>query len=94
MHVLTIIIYRVQYYIKYGWDQCLVDPDKGIHSQRKLAAAQQPRSVSFELLHSLPSADDPQWTKRLYKIPKITFSTIYDRKVLLKRVSYLESVGQ
>ena len=49
------------------------------------------------MLCSFPSEDDPQWSNRLYKIPEISFSTIYDflvdRKVLLKRVSYLECVA-
>ena len=40
---------------------------------------------------------DPQWTTKLCKLPKITFGTIYDflvdRKVLLKKVSYLESIA-
>ena len=87
----------MQCYIEYGWDQYLVDPDKGANSRRKLAAAHTPQSLASRLLCSLPAEDDPQWTNRLYKIPKITFSTIYDflvdRKVLLRRVSYLECIA-
>ena len=42
------------------------------------------------------NVDDQQWTTKLCDLPKITFSTIYnflvERKVLLQRVSYLESL--
>lgn len=38
-----------------------------------------------------------QWTNRLYNLPKITFSTIYDylvdRKLVLKKVACLESIA-
>ena len=92
-----VFVCRVQCYINYGWDQYLVDPDKGANIRHKLAAAQHPKSLTSRLLCSFPSEDDPQWTNRLYKIPEVSFSTIYDflvdRKVLLKRVSYLESVA-
>ena len=92
-----VFVYRVQCYINYGWDQYLVDPYKGANIRRKLAAAQHPKSLTSMLSCSFPSEDDPQWTNRLYKIPEVSFSTIYDflvdRKVLLKRVSYLESVA-
>ena len=83
-------------YIKYGWDKLLVDPDNGENCHRKLAATYIPGSVSVKLFQSVPSAQDMQWTTRLYKIPKITFSTIYDylvdRKLVIKKVAYLESV--
>ena len=92
---------RVQCYINYGWDQHLVDPDKGANSRKKLAAAvaaaAAAESLPSRLLHPVPAADDTLWTSRLYRIPKITFSTIYDflvdRKVLLRRVSYLEGIA-
>ncbi|XP_065903217.1 uncharacterized protein [Dysidea avara] len=92
------LIERVQCYINYGWDQHLVDPDKEANSRKKLAAAvDDPQSLPSRLLHSVPAADDTLWTSRLYKIPKITFSTIYDflvdRKVLLRRVSCLEGIA-
>ena len=87
----------MQYYIKYGWDQYLVDPDKGANSRRKLAAVQNPQSLTSKLLLSIPNENDPLWENRLYRIPKITFSTIYDflvdRKVLLRRVSCLECIA-
>lgn len=55
------------------------------------------QSLSSKLLHSVPAEDDSEWTSRLYKIPDITFSIIYeflvDRKILLKRVSYLECIA-
>ena len=90
-------MYRVQCYINYGWDQNLVDPDKGANIRRKLAAAQHPECLTSKLLCAFPSEDDPLWTNRLYKSPEVSFSTIYDflvdRKVLLKHVSYLESVA-
>ena len=65
-------------YIKYGWDKLLVDPDNGENCHRKLAATYIPGSVSGKLFQSVPSVEDTQWTTRLYNIPKITFSTIYD----------------
>lgn len=77
----------------------LVDPDKGLNIQRKLAslAAQKPESLSSKIFQSLPKLDDPLWTKQLIQLPKITFSVIYDflvdRKVILRKVSYLESVA-
>ena len=63
---------------------------------QELAAVNNPQSLPSKLLHSVPAEDDSEWTSRLYKIPDITFSTIYellvDRKILLKRVSYLECI--
>ena len=97
--IIAIIVsfYRVQCYIKFGWDQNLVDPDKGANSHEKLAAVTNSLSLPSKLLHSVPAEDDPEWTSRLYKIPDINFSSIYeflvDWKVLLKRVSYLECVA-
>ena len=92
LHVICVC--RVQCYIEYGWDQYLVDPDKGANSRRKLAAVHTSQSLASRLLSSVPAEDDPQWTNRLYKIPKITFSTMYDflvdRKVMLRQVSYPE----
>ena len=32
------LAYRVNYYMKYGWDQYLVDPDRGVNCQKKLTA--------------------------------------------------------
>jgi len=32
-----IFVCRVECYIKFGWDHLLVDPDKGLNSQRKLS---------------------------------------------------------
>lgn len=94
-----VLFCRVNYYIKYGWDQYLVDPDQGANCRRKLSslAGRNPQCLSFKLLEALPGVNDPQWTTRLYKLPKVTFGTIYDflvdRKVLLKQVSYLESIA-
>ena len=54
-----------------------------------------PGTESYNLLRSLPSQKDVDWTKRLYLLPTITFSTIYDflvdRKMLLRKVSYIEN---
>jgi len=84
-------------YIKYGWDKLLVDPDNGNNCCRKLATSCIPGSISVTLFQSVPSAQDKGWTSRLYSIPKITFGTIYnylvDRKLVLKKVTCLESVA-
>ena len=52
----------------------------------------------MKLLQAVPNVDDQQWTTKLCDLPKITFSTIYnyflvEHKVLLQRVSYLESLA-
>jgi len=89
----------VNCYIKHGWDQYLVDPDRGKNCHKKLVsvASKQPDSLSFQLLQAVPPTNDPEWTSQLHKLPKVTYSTIYnflvDRKVPLKKVSYLESVA-
>lgn len=74
----------------------MVDPDNGENCHRKLAATYIPGSVSGKLFQSVPSVEDTQWTTRLYNIPKITFSTIYDylvdQKLVIKKVACLESV--
>ena len=60
------VIYRVKYYIKYRWDYYLVDPDRGVNCQRKLAGTQGSQSVSLNLLRSILHAKDSRWTSRLY----------------------------
>ena len=89
--------YRVHCYIKYGWDQYLIDPDRGVNCLKKLMLTLPPESLSYELLRSLPEYDDPEWTSQLHKLPRVTFSTIYrlvvDRKVRLKKASYLEEIA-
>lgn len=81
-------------YIQFGWDQYLVDPDKGLKCRRKLTAIHKPASEPHSLFKSLPSPDDKEWTKSLQCLPTITFNTIYDflvdRKILLKKVSHIE----
>jgi len=83
-------------YIKYGWHKLLVDPDNGENCCRKLASSCIPGSMSATLFQSVPSAEDKEWTSRLYNVPKITFGTIYDylvdRKLAIKKVTCLESV--
>ena len=77
----------------------MIDPDQGVNSRHKLTslAAKCPDSLPFKLLQAVPDVSDPEWTTKLCKLPKITFGTIYDflvdRKVLLKKVSDLESVA-
>ena len=89
---------RVNCYIKFGWDQYLIDPDRGTNCLKKLISILPTQSLSYDLIRSLPKYDDPQWTARLHELPKITFSTIYsflvDRKVSLKKVSYLEGISE
>ena len=91
--------FRVEFYIRYGWYHLLVDPDRDVNVQKKLTnvAAQQPGSLSYTIFQSLPKPGDPLWTKQLVQLPMITFSTIYkflvDRKIVLSKVSYLESIA-
>ena len=81
---------RVNCYLKYGWDQYLIDPDRGANCLKKLKLMLPPQSLSHDLIRLLPKYDDPQWTMRLHELPKVTFSTIYsflvDRKVSLKKL--------
>ena len=88
---------RVKLYIQYGWDKYLVDPDHGINSQRKLATTRGSSSTCIRLMKSVPAPEDILWTNRLYNLPGITFGTIYDhlidRKVVLKKISYLENIA-
>ena len=91
-----LIFCRVEVYIKYGWDQLLVDPDKGLNMRKKLTsfAAQHSESLLYRIYQSIPKPKDPL---QLIQLPKITFGTIYDflvdRKVILPEVSYLESIA-
>jgi len=90
---------RVNDYIKYGWDQCLVDPDHGANCRRKLRclAAGNPQYSSLKILDALPDVSDPEWTTELAKLPKVTFGTIFDflvdRRVFFRNVSHLESIA-
>ena len=93
------VYFRVCDYIKYGWDVLLIDPDDGENIQRKLQATDSfNNSCDNSLIRSVPPAKDPQWTKALYKAPKVTFGTIFrflvDRKVLLKKVVHIENVSE
>jgi len=87
---------RVNDYIKYGWDQCLVDPDHGANCRCKLSclASGNPQYSSPKILDALPDVSDPEWTTRLYKL---TFGTIFDflvdRRVFFRKVSHLESIA-
>ena len=71
-----------------------MDPDNGINCHRKLATSS---PISVRLMQSVPAPEDIQWTNRLYNLPGITFGTIYDhlvdRKVVLKKVGYLENIA-
>ena len=92
-------MYRVNCYIRYGWDQYLIDPDQGVNSRHKLTSLAEkcPDALPLKLLQAVPDISDAEWTTKLFKLPKITFGTIYDflvdRKVLLRKVSDLESVA-
>jgi len=74
-----------------------VDPDNGFNCHRKLATSQGSSPISIRLMQSVPAPEDIQWTNRLYNLPEITFGTIYDhlvdRKVVLKKVGYLENIA-
>lgn len=72
--VSLLYIYRVNCYIAHGWDQYLVDPDRGANCQKKLAliASRKPQSLSVQLLQALPPSSDSQWTNQLHKLPKVT----------------------
>ena len=52
-----------------------------------------PSSTETVLLQSIPKANDSHWSKEIYKIPKITFSTIYqflvERKALVQKADML-----
>ena len=67
--------------------------------KNKLASvvAQLPGSLLYKIFQSLPTPEDPLWTKQLVELPRVTFSTIYKflvgRKVALPKVSYLESIA-
>ena len=52
--------FRVKYYIKYVWNNFLVDPDRGLNVQKKLtnAAAQQPGSILYKIFQSLQKPED------------------------------------
>ena len=77
----------------------MIDPDDGENVQRKLkGTASIHNTYDAFLLPSIPPANDPQWTKTLYKAPKVTFGTIFkflvDRKVLLKKTAYVENISE
>ena len=59
---------RVNCYIKFGWDQYLIDPDRGANCLKKLTSILPTRSLSYNLIRSLPKYDDPQWTTRLHEL--------------------------
>ena len=48
------VFYRVKCYIKYGWDEYLIDPDQGANCHQTLntLAAKNPNSESFKLLQA------------------------------------------
>ena len=75
----------------------MVDPDNSINCQRKLATTRGSSSTIVRLMQSVPAPEDIQWTSQLYNLPGITFGMIYDhlvdRKVVLKKISYLENLA-
>ena len=82
----------------YGWDVFLIDPDGGANVQNKLqiTATVYKKFLDAILLQSIPRPNDVQWSKHLYKAPKITFGSIYrflvEQKVLLHKANYLENI--
>ena len=74
-----------------------MDPDNGKNCCQKLDASSIPGSMSVTLFQSVPSAQDKEWTSRLYNVPNVTLGTIYDylvdRKLVLMKVTCLESVA-
>ena len=89
---------RVESYIKYGWDEDIVDPDGGRNCWRKLKDGPvQDDSLPACLLECLPLEDDIGWTKKLCNLPDLSFSTIYhhlaDRKTLLSAVNQIEDLA-
>jgi len=73
--MLCLSIFRVYGYIKYGWDIYVIDPDGGYNIKKRLLEI--PSSTETVLLQSITKANDSHWSKEIYKIPKIIFSTIY-----------------
>ena len=69
-----ILICRVCDYIKYGWGIYVIDPDGGSNIKKKVLEILS--STETVLLQSILKANDSHWSKKIYKIPKITFSTI------------------
>ena len=97
MTTLPYLCCRVRCYISFGWDDLLVDLDRGSNTCNKVLnlAAANSQSESVRLLQSLPEFNDPLWTKSLVCIPQTTSSTIFkflvEQKVSIKKVSHLES---
>jgi len=83
--------YRANDYLKYGWDQCLIDPDQGANCRRKSSslASGNLKCSSLKILDALPDVSDSEWTTKSYKLPKVTFGTILDclvdQRVLFKK---------
>ena len=78
--------------------QYLTNLDGGVNCKLKVTSIHKPGSEPHRFLQFLPSNDDTQWTKQLWSLPSITFSTIYDslvsRNVLLKKVQHIENVAE
>ena len=51
-------VYKVEFHIKYGWDQYLIDPDGGIKNLQKPTSSHRPGSESHKLLQCMPSQKD------------------------------------
>jgi len=92
--MLCLSIRRVYDYIKYGWDIYVIDPDGGSNIKKKLLKI--PSSTETVLLQSIPKESDSHWSKEIYKIPKITFSTIYqflvERKALVQKADRVDNI--
>ena len=88
------VLYTIHVYIKYGWDSYVIDPDGGANIKKRLQET--PSNKETVLLQSIPKPNDKQWSKEIYKIPKITFSTIYqflvERKVLVQKADHVNNI--
>jgi len=54
----------------------LIDPDGGANVQNKLQGAHMDKkSEGAILLQAIPDVKDTLWTKEIYKVPAVTFSS-------------------
>jgi len=94
VYFVLLLICRVCDDIKYGWDIYVINRDGGSNIKKKLLEI--PSSTETVLLQSIPKANDSHWSKEMYKIPKITFSTIYqflvERKALVQKADHVDNI--
>ena len=72
----------------------MIDPDGGVNMKQKLQES--PMNVETIFLQCIPKSNDTQWSKEIYRIPKVTFSTIYqflvEHKVLVKKADCIDDI--